>query len=311
MRDLQGGFPDRALRLALRLPPPINIKGFYLLRALFRAIGQATGLLTRISFGSVEISAPLDHPAVYWRYLPQSFNRNFVAVAKRVVAARAGLVIDVGANIGDGVALLRAAGVVAPILAIEGADAWFRLLTSNTRKIAGVEVEKALLGSGADESGLTLTVHEGSGKLVKSTFYTSLTTLDELMSGYRETPVALLKTDTDGFDIRVLLGAEALLREQAPVLFVEVDEGLLRDQGNSAQELLDYLGRCGYSSVAVWDNYGDWLTARPITDGLSDLIERYPGGPNTPYLDIAAFSEMDQHILDAVAGEYSIVESAR
>jgi len=304
VRPLSGGLPDRTLRLVRGLPSPINTKGFYFLRTLFRTIGQNTGVHTRISFGSVEISAPLDHPAIYWRYLPESFNRNFVAVATQVVKTRGGLIIDVGANIGDGVALLRSAGIDAPILAIEGADEWFTLLESNTRHLPSVTLQKALLGSGAREDGLALSVHDGSGKLVKSTSDMTLKTLDEVLSGYPETPIALLKTDTDGFDVRVLLGAEALLKEQMPVLFIEVDEGLLRDQGNSTQELLDYLERCGYSSMAVWDNYGEWLTSGPINLGLSDLIERYPGGLNKPYMDIAAFSATDQRILDAVAAHY-------
>jgi FkbM family methyltransferase len=306
MRDVVSALPDKMLRLSRALPWPLKLLMWTSLRRVFQARGRATGELTRICFGSVTIAAPLDHPAVYWRYAPP-YNCNYLAVAKRTLQARRGLIIDVGANIGDGVALLRGAEVDAPILAIEGDETWFRVLRFNTNSFSAVALEQVFLGTGEQDNLFVphVNVKTGSSKLVKGDSGVVTTSLDTLLLHHKEYPVVLLKTDTDGFDAKVLFGAKSLLTEQKPVVFAEVDEGLLRDQGNSSQELVEYLSACGYTAVAVWDNYGNWLTSRRLSEGLSDLIARYPGGPETPYLDVAVFSEADSVILDSLKGDES------
>lgn len=293
MDSATSSVPDILLRLTQTLPPPLGIRSFYQLRRVFRFWGRKTGVLTRIRFKDIEITAPLDHPSVYWRYQPVGFNQNYVAVARHVLKRRNGLIIDVGANIGDGIALLRGEGIVAPILGVEGAENWFDLLSLNVRVLSAVTVERVFLGAGKEETHLCLYVHDGTSKLVSGDSGVELTSLDHLMLRHDQYPVVLLKTDTDGFDAKVLFGAESLLKAQHPVVFAEVDEGLLNEQGNTSKELLAYLSDCGYSYITAWDNFGTWLDSRPISTGLSDLIARYPGGPETPYLDVAVASSID------------------
>jgi FkbM family methyltransferase len=253
-------FPDKLLRLSQALPWPVNSATFNVLRRFLEARGRATGALTRIRFGKVKITAPLEHPAVYWRYRPVGLNRNYLLLVKRVLASRTGLIIDVGANIGDGIALIRGAGLNAPVLAIEGADVWFNLLRANMSDFSDVALERVFLGTVDQESHLVLHVQDGTSKLISGDSTIEITSLDTLLQRHTEYPVVLLKTDTDGFDAKVLFGARSLLTEQKPVLFVEVDEGLMREQGDSTEQLLSYLSECGYSSVGVWNNLGRWLS---------------------------------------------------
>lgn len=288
------------LRLTQRFPAPADAWGVRLLKRAFVAQARRAPQTTRIRFGPVDIEAPLDHPAVYWRYLPPGFNMNYVLVVQRTLEARAGLVIDVGANIGDGVALLRSAGIDAPILAIEGADPWFELLRRNTAALQGVSTCQALLGDGENRK-QRLEIGNGSGRLVPGEAEAGMISLDELLAERGAEPVAVLKTDTDGFDARVLMGARQLLTSQRPVLFVELDDTLLRAQGNSAEQLLGYLGGCGYTWVTVWDNSANWMDARPLEQGLADLVKRYPGGIATPFLDIAVFGERDRGVAERIA----------
>jgi FkbM family methyltransferase len=292
MRQFPSVLPDRLLSLSQALPWPFRSRVWDTLQRHYRKVGRQTGELTRIRFGGIEISAPLDHPAVYWRYSPQ-FNRNFVSVVQRVLEFRPGTVIDVGANIGDGVALLRSAGVNAPVLAIEGADIWWKLLCSNTSIFSGVELEHVFLGPEEQRANLELHIQDGSSRLIKGGSGVPITSLDRLLLGYADRQIAILKTDTDGFDLKVLLGARKLLVEQRPIIFSEIDEGLLRDQGDSSAEFVRYLAGCGYQMIEAWDNYGRWLGSRSVSQGLEDLIEKYPGGPETPYLDVAVFAQSD------------------
>jgi len=294
--------PDKVLRLTQFLPWPASSGLFNALRRAYKKRGQLTGELTRIRFGTVQITAPLEHPAVYWRYRPAGFNQNFLLLVKRILEVRTGLIVDVGANIGDGIALMRGSGVSAPVLAIEGAEVWFDFLKSNTRTFPNVELENVFLGSLEEENHVALQVQDGTSKLIDGDSAIKITSLDTLMLHHKKHPVVLLKTDTDGFDAKVLFGAKALLTKQKPIVFAEVDDGLLREQGNSSQELIQYLAQCGYSSIAAWHNGGRWLTSRPITQGIDDLIAHHPGGLGKDYLDVAVFSNADQFIFDSLKG---------
>jgi len=304
MNEKVSTFPDQMLRLTQALPWPLSSATFNVLRMMFETRGRANRAYTRIRFGQVAIDAPLDHPAVYWRYRPVGFNRNFLSVVRHVVAAREGLVIDVGANIGDGVALLRGEGVNAPVLAIEGAGVWFDLLKQNTKSLSSVWLENVFLGTGEAEQPVALYVHDGTSQLVKSERGVDITTLDQVMQRHSEHPVALLKTDTDGFDLKVLKGARKLLSLQQPVVFAEVDEGLMSEQGDKAEDLVRYFLDCGYLWVAIWDNLGRWMGHRELKRGISDLVARCPGGPKMPYLDVALFAERDRKAYESISGSY-------
>jgi FkbM family methyltransferase len=297
LHSVYSRLPDKSLKFGMSLPWPANRLAFAVLRRLFQVSGRLTGSLTRIRFGDVEIDAPLNHPAVYWRYRPVGANLNYLAVVRQTLQLRRGLIIDVGANIGDGVALLRGYGVNAPIVAVEGTNSFFDLLKSNTRNMVGVKLEHVYLGSGDQCKNLAVDQHEGTARLIDGDTFLELRSLDDVIADRNDDPVALLKTDTDGFDAKVLCGAKRLLSEQAPVVFTEISESLLRQQGNSAAELLRFLADVGYHSIGLWDHDGRWLGSRLVSHGLADLIPHYPGDPGKPYLDAAVLTEADSQIM--------------
>lgn len=77
-------------------------------------------------------------------------------------------------------------------------------------------------------------------------------TLDSLPIG----TVDLLKTDTEGNDYNVLLGAAKLLgRSPNPVIIVECWEDGLRVAGKSTVELLDLLGSMGFTKLYAVDEF--------------------------------------------------------
>ena len=295
--------PDQALGMSMKLPWPANRIAFATLRRVLQSRGRRTGELTRIRFGRVEIDAPLAHPAVYWRYRPIGSNLNYVRLVQAILAVRDGIVIDVGANIGDGVALLRGHGIKARIVAVEGAAEFAELLTRNVGHLGGIDVVCCLLSDG-EEGGLLLEVTKGTGKLVKGDSDIRTVPLDSLYQEYDFQQIALLKTDTDGFDLKVLKGSQAILRDLGPVVFSEVDDTLLRGNGDSAAGFVDLLAGFGYTLLMAWDNDGRWLGYRPTSQGVADWVATYPGGPGTPFIDVAVFKESDRPMFEAfVAAE--------
>ena len=59
--------------------------------------------------------------------------------------------------------------------------------------------------------------------------------------------IDFIKIDVEGFEFQVLKGMDTTLRRQMPKLFVEVDDGNLREHSSSAVEVLSYLSSFGYS----------------------------------------------------------------
>ncbi len=302
--------PDRALGLSMKLPWPANRIVFAALRRAFQARGRRTGEATKIRFGSIQIEAPLSHPAVYWRYRPVGANLNYVRLAETTLKFRSGIIVDVGANIGDGVALLRGNGIEARIFAVEGADEFAALLTRNVSHLGAIDIACCLLSDGQTD-GVALEVSQGTGKLVEGKSDIRTVPLDSLYGEHDFGDVALLKTDTDGFDLKVLTGSKQILSTMGPVIFSEVDDTLLRGNGDSAAAFVDLLAASGYDRIVAWDNDGRWLGHRPTTRGVADWIATYPGGPGTPYIDVAAFKGADRALFDAfVASEDKLAANA-
>jgi len=72
-------------------------------------------------------------------------------------------------------------------------------------------------------------------------------TADEFVAQHSLARVDLVKIDTEGYELQVLRGASGLLTRFRPVLFVEINDDNLRQQGGSANELFGYLKTHGYT----------------------------------------------------------------
>lgn len=77
--------------------------------------------------------------------------------------------------------------------------------------------------------------------------------LDDFLEEAQITRVDLVKIDVEGFEMNVLRGAQRLLSEMRPVLFIELDDLNLRDQGASACELVSLLRENLYSVLRADD----------------------------------------------------------
>ena len=70
--------------------------------------------------------------------------------------------------------------------------------------------------------------------------------LDDFLKDISIEHVDLIKIDVEGFELKVLMGASMILKKCKPVLFIELDNNNLRDQGDSAQALVENLLAMGY-----------------------------------------------------------------
>lgn len=292
---------DKVLKFGTSLPSPADRLAFALIKRALKALHRDRRTILNIAFGDVVIRAPLEHPSVYWRYRPEKTNRNFLRLAAEVTKLRGGMIVDVGANIGDGVALLRGHGVEAPILAVEGTAEWFKYLTDNTSDMSKVFLEKVFLGEQPGRLSLSVDKSHGTGILVDGNESVEIDTLDHLIRGKGYPDVTFIKTDTDGFDAKVLFGSREILRSKHPVVFTEMAEYLLMQNGDSTRGIFEFMGEMGYTIAAIWDHDGNWMEARSIDRGVDDLVGSYHGKPGSPFLDVAFFAESDRALMSRVA----------
>ena len=65
--------------------------------------------------------------------------------------------------------------------------------------------------------------------------------------------INLIKIDVDGYDFEVLQGALRLLREQKPLIIVELNHALLT-RGTHPTEVLNFCANFDYPKATVLDN---------------------------------------------------------
>jgi len=166
------------------------------------------------------------------------------------------MVCEVGSNIGASLLEILVAKPHARVLSFEPADRYRAFLEYNLA-LAGfteVEVSASLVDSKPGTGFISTDGTSGSIRAMPhltTTQAAPVTTLDEALR--RHDPLTFLKTDTDGHDMEVLHGAEATLRHDRPVLFLEFCPVLME---TPPVPELAWLQRLGYRRFVCLDNAG-------------------------------------------------------
>ncbi len=164
-------------------------------------------------------------------------------------------VIDVGTNIGN--VLLNFAQLAGPqgqAIGFEANPATLRHCQSNIalNRFANVRVEGIGLGesegtlsfgrAAATNSGADRFMPDGTGGLM-----VPVITLDSYVDQHDLTRIDLIKIDVEGFEFKVLRGAEQSIARFRPRLFIELCHDNLAEQGDSAAGLLRWLEERDYA----------------------------------------------------------------
>jgi FkbM family methyltransferase len=202
--------------------------------------------------------------------------------------------IDIGANIGDTLAILPPLKR-SRFLCVEGSQRYFDLLRRNYVGDRRVTPVLALLGDGTVQAAAGRVVETGGTGHVchaASNSPVDWKSLDQLLNEHAEFKRAnFLKIDTDGYDLHVLHGATSLLQDAHPCLHIEFSPRHWRDYGgNTVQEGLEFLAAFDYRQMIIYDNQGvlidrDTTSTPRFIPLLTDYALRKPGF----YLNIVAF----------------------
>lgn len=73
--------------------------------------------------------------------------------------------------------------------------------------------------------------------------------LDDFLEAEKIHRVDLIKIDVEGFELSVLKGGEKIIRSCKPILFIELDDDNLRDNGTNAGSMIELLISFGYKNI--------------------------------------------------------------
>jgi FkbM family methyltransferase len=281
-----------------------------LLEALSRNPPHHPPLVTHRIHG-YDLEFPLSHalPGILQRW--PHYSSNLGRIAQAVHQKYADLkFIDIGANVGDSVAILRRLAYF-PILCIEGDRDFLHVLSRNAAKFEAVTIAPYYVGEdnvtiAAISTGIAGTAHLVSADQPSSDYGSNsqaieLQKLSRILADYADfARPKMIKTDTDGFDGKILRGAADILGSVKPVVFFEYDPFFLAQQKDDGIGIFSLLLYHGYSGLIVYDNFGDLLLCLPHIeiDRVEELNLYFSNRGSRQYCDICAFHQEDQDLFE-------------
>lgn len=165
-----------------------------------------------------------------------------------------GDVLDIGANIGITTLLFakHLEGGSGRVVSFEPSKSNFQRLEKHVHlnRFKNIILKKMALGHDRGFSSLAevLSSNPAMNRIINDTnFYDKkvekiiISTVDEEISKLKITKINGIKIDVEGYEYKVLLGAEKTLENHKPILHIEVIDSNLKEQGDSSENLLRYL----------------------------------------------------------------------
>ena len=261
--------------------------------------------LIKYNIGKFVIHLPLSHPlGIFQAYSEFLTNQGRICACLRTKYKELSVIV-VGANVGDGVALIKNYADV-PILAIEGEKNIFSILQLNTKQFQDVNIVNAFVSEKNEGLKGKLVVDGGTAYFSVNEEGNHLTSVQSLGNLVKENMKffhsKLVVIDTDGFDCKIIRGAAKWLSEVKPIIFFEYDPYLLHNQGDDGISIFKTLSSIGYESLLFYFNTGEYFCSASLADTifLEEIHEYASGRKGQFYFDICAFSAEDMDVCERI-----------
>lgn len=214
-----------------------------------------------------------------------------------------GVIADVGANVGDTIAVVKSA-VNAAVIGIEGDEKTYSYLEKNVAQFKDVVIVKTFLSDtnkketvSFEKDGWNATIIPGSegGNVID--FRTFDDVAEKSITENRN--IKLLKTDVEGFDTIVIRGAMATIQKCKPVLFFEYNRENMKAINEDGISTIFSLATKGYKKILFFDHKGNFVTSTDIQNSevVNHLHDYISSSRNLMgYYDICIFHESDEDL---------------
>lgn len=237
----------------------LNIKGTEPLLNLLYRPGRARDLVDIVGEYGESLIQLDTRSYLEWKvFFFGAYERESIALLQRL-AHPGSVALDIGANVGMvTLPLARRVGSDGVVHAFEpNPPVYDRLLVNIAlNNLPNVVTNNIALGSftghaelygsrGANQGMSSLAHHPGLNR----TATCRIETMDDYAARISLGRVDLIKIDTEGADVAVLLGGQHVISTFRPALYFEVDRRLLAKYDASPEQAMQFLGDLGYS---VW-----------------------------------------------------------
>lgn len=228
----------------------------------FRAMLQKAGLLHRnyckkLHNGLFMLLKPADHVQanIFW----YGYYEKEAVLTWQTLLQPGMNIIDIGAN--TGYYTLVSAPVVAHVFAIEPATTARDMLRQNIElnKLHNVTI---LSFAASDENGLADLYISGPDNIGMTGFkpaenfygaveYVNTMKMDDWWINHSKPTINMIKIDVEGAEMKVLQGMIQLLKDQQPLLFIEVIKKQLEQFESSLPQLNNFFREMGYQAFEI------------------------------------------------------------
>lgn len=253
----------------------------------------------QIQLGRYSLAINTRNPlSIYYDRYPD-YNRELGPLAAALNAKYPGAgVIDIGANVGDTAALIKNAADV-PIVCIEGDAYVFGFLERNIAQFRDVRAFRQFLGDKdeviparreKDHWNTTIIPDAGGSEKLELLRLDTFLERQKLSGSFK-----LLKTDTEGFDVKILRGASKLLDRDNPVINLEYNRHNMDAIGEKGIDTLFWLRDKGYEDVLVYEDSSRFICSARLSDTLMiEQLHRWVGDSReVNYLDLTLMHRDD------------------
>jgi len=280
----------------------LKYKFLILLRKLLLSFNDP---IVNFQYKQFILKIPFSHDLPFNMKMFPTYNQNLGKITK-IIHEKYHLlqVIDVGANIGDSVAIMQSEVTPLPILCVEGNPKFLKLLEVNAKQFKDTEIEASFVG----EKSVKVNPQNnlGTAFLEESADGIMVHTMQEVIEKHPKFATAkLLKIDTDGFDNIIIRASKEFLANSKPVIFFEYDPYYLAKQNEKGIDIFVFLEDLNYASAIVFDNFGFYLSTVSLTNKnlLLDL-HNYFNRNGSMYMDLVIVHKTDEDLVKEIEESY-------
>jgi len=224
----------------------------------------------------LDISNVIDH-FVYWA----GEDPGYVSILEEIKKAK--VILDIGANIGSTALYFASINPVAQIFAFEPDQQNYKRAMENVELNNFQNIN--LINIGLGEKNETRKLYEVNAKNPGMNRLTvtgedlsfkevNINKLDDFCLERKISELDFIKIDVEGFEYFVLTGGSGAIKNSKPLLFIELDDGYLKDNNKSAKDLINLLISFGYKKIYRADNLNSIVTTLDFTNCHYDIIAK-------------------------------------
>lgn len=236
------------------------------LKHLKRKFFKVELVITDIEYqvGNFRIQLPFSHKLPEYQRTYKNYDKKLTNIVQCIDRSKYdGVIIDIGANVGDTAALIRSC-TESKIYCVEGDVYYLSYLRKNIQNLNNISIIDSYVAGNCQEYFGEIERNNGTAKIkLQIDGSNNAIQTKELKDIISENnidinSVNLIKIDTDGFDFAILLGNKELIERYKPNLFFEYDISFGDNDSVNSLELIELLEKNGYLLV-VYDNFGNLL----------------------------------------------------